>query len=155
MDLETTWNGFDGQAWRLAFRGDSCRTTLGQSTFDRWDALIQMAMAGLTQPLTGWPVLEEWPMHGLKIPLNGMIQTVMAVVTNPSGTTADVCPAHPGTSVGPSSGGDRWGCPDTDGDGWSNLGDAFIHEPTQWRDTDGVDSGTEPLIFYRGDYKKL
>tara|TARA_B110000858_G_C17467609_1_gene321313 strand:+ start:85 stop:258 length:174 start_codon:yes stop_codon:yes gene_type:complete len=40
-----------------------------------------MAMAGLTQPLTGWPVLEEWPMHGLKIPLNGMIQTVMAVVT--------------------------------------------------------------------------
>ena len=36
-----------------------------------------------------------------------------------------------------SCGGDRWGCKDTDGDGWSDLGDAFIHEPTQWRDSDG------------------
>ena len=34
---------------------------------------------------------------------------------NPRGTTADVCPSVAGTSVGPSAGGDRWGCKDTDG----------------------------------------
>ena len=27
---------FDGQTWRESFRGDSCRTTVGSSTFDRW-----------------------------------------------------------------------------------------------------------------------
>ena len=62
---------------------------------------------------------------------------------NPLGTTADVCPSQAGTSVGPSMGGDRWGCPDTDGDGWSDLGDSFIHEPTQWRDTDGDGFGDD------------
>ena len=56
---------------------------------------------------------------------------------NPKGTTADVCPDVPGTSKGPTEGGDRWGCHDTDGDGWSDQGDRFMHEPTQWRDLDG------------------
>ena len=56
---------------------------------------------------------------------------------NPRGTTADVCPDVPGTSQGPTAGGDRWGCHDTDGDGWSDQGDKFPHEPTQWRDLDG------------------
>ena len=32
---------------------------------------------------------------------------------------------------------DRWGCPDMDEDGQSDLGDAFMQQPTQWNDTDG------------------
>ncbi len=32
---------------------------------------------------------------------------------------------------------DYYGCPDDDGDGWSNLTDVFINDPTQWNDTDG------------------
>ena len=134
---------FDGQAWRLAFRGDGCRTTLGQSTFDRWGCPDSDG-DGWSNPTSYWlaspgGMADAWPedstqWHDSDGDGRG---------DNPSGTTADVCPAHPGTSVGPSSGGDRWGCPDTDGDGWSNLGDAFIHEPTQWRDTDGDGFGDQ------------
>ncbi|MDP6325002.1 MAG: hypothetical protein QF684_05500, partial [Candidatus Thalassarchaeaceae archaeon] len=32
---------------------------------------------------------------------------------------------------------DRLGCQDADGDGYSNGGDVFIYEDTQWNDTDG------------------
>jgi hypothetical protein len=32
---------------------------------------------------------------------------------------------------------DQRGCPDQDGDGWSDLGDDFWREPTQWKDSDG------------------
>ncbi|DAC61748.1 MAG TPA: hypothetical protein D7I10_05465, partial [Candidatus Poseidoniales archaeon] len=44
----------------------------------------------------------------------------------------DGCPNTPGDSTM-----DRLGCQDADGDGYSNGGDAFIYEPTQWNDTDG------------------
>jgi hypothetical protein len=134
---------FDGQAWRLAYRGDGCRTTSGESTFDRWGCPDSDG-DGWSNPTSYWlaspgGMADAWPddstqWHDSDGDGRG---------DNPSGTTADVCPAHPGTSVGPSAGGDRWGCPDTDGDGWSNLGDAFIHEPTQWRDTDGDGFGDE------------
>ena len=45
----------------------------------------------------------------------------------------DACPMQPGTS---------WqngilGCPDSDGDGWWNVQDAFPSDPTQWSDVDG------------------
>jgi hypothetical protein len=32
---------------------------------------------------------------------------------------------------------DRYGCPDADGDGWSDDGDALASNPTQWKDRDG------------------
>jgi hypothetical protein len=32
---------------------------------------------------------------------------------------------------------DRWGCPDMDGDGQSDLYDAFMTQETQWSDIDG------------------
>ncbi|MED5374918.1 MAG: hypothetical protein VX892_00240, partial [Candidatus Thermoplasmatota archaeon] len=38
----------------------------------------------------------------------------------------------PGTSTE-----DRFGCTDTDGDGWSDLGDRFQMDVTQWFDADG------------------
>jgi len=44
----------------------------------------------------------------------------------------DGCPNTPGDSTM-----DRLGCQDADGDGYSNGGDVFIYEPTQWNDTDG------------------
>ena len=49
-----------------------------------------------------------------------------------SGFLPDDCPFYWGDSVS-----DRRGCPDQDGDGWSDLGDDFWREPTQWKDTDG------------------
>ncbi|MEE2747550.1 MAG: CARDB domain-containing protein [Candidatus Thermoplasmatota archaeon] len=44
----------------------------------------------------------------------------------------DACPNTPGDSTM-----DRLGCQDADGDGYSNGGDVFIYESTQWNDTDG------------------
>jgi hypothetical protein len=36
---------------------------------------------------------------------------------------------------------DRWGCPDMDGDGQSDLYDAFMQKSSQWNDTDGDGRG--------------
>ena len=44
----------------------------------------------------------------------------------------DYCPTLPGVDTF-----DNPGCPDTDGDGWSDVTDDFINNPTQWQDSDG------------------
>jgi len=44
----------------------------------------------------------------------------------------DDCPVTWGNSTI-----DRTGCPDRDGDGWSDDGDAFPDDPTEWSDDDG------------------
>jgi len=60
---------------------------------------------------------------------------------NSSGFEADECPSVPGFSTQ-----DRFGCPDADGDGWSDEdgdwtiedgADEFPLDPKQWIDTDG------------------
>ena len=51
---------------------------------------------------------------------------------NMFGYHGDSCPTIYGTSWQ-----DRWGCPDLDEDGQSDLFDAYMQQPTQWNDTDG------------------
>ena len=51
---------------------------------------------------------------------------------NASGNFPDDCPGEAGNSWQ-----DRQGCPDMDGDGWSNGGDAMPADSTQWQDRDG------------------
>ena len=51
---------------------------------------------------------------------------------NPDGFDADDCVSVAGTSVE-----DRLGCRDTDGDGWSDEGEPFANDATQWLDRDG------------------
>jgi len=73
----------------------------------------------------------------------------------------DGCPLAWGQSIW-----DRAGCPDSDGDGWSNPGnaaegeglasplgdaDAFVNDPTQWHDSDGDNFG-DNLTGNMGDY---
>ena len=53
--------------------------------------------------------------------------------------TLDDCPSTSGTSTQ-----DKTGCPDGDGDGWSNVGDDFPNEGTQWADSDGDGFGDNP-----------
>ena len=50
---------------------------------------------------------------------------------NANGNSADDCPGDYGTSSV-----DRVGCPDEDGDGYSNTVDPFPTDPTQWMDED-------------------
>ena len=75
---------------------------------------------------------------------------------NPNSGTSDGCPNVVGDSFW-----DRLGCPDSDGDGWSDPtedwgpngectgADAFKDDPTQWCDSDGDgygdnESGNQP-----------
>ena len=141
---------FDGQTWRSSYRPDGCRTTQGQSTFDRWGCPDGDG-DGWSDPTSIWLASpggsgDAWP----EDPTQWHDTDGDGRGDNPRGNTADVCPSIAGTSVGPSFGGDRWGCKDTDGDSWSDLGDAFIHEPTQWRDSDGDGYG-DRIDGHQGD----
>ncbi|MGB1462205.1 MAG: hypothetical protein ACPG8Q_01600, partial [Candidatus Poseidoniaceae archaeon] len=51
---------------------------------------------------------------------------------NATGPQPDACPGESGTSTV-----DRFGCPDADSDGVSDLGDAFPNDPTRTADSDG------------------
>ena len=61
---------------------------------------------------------------------------------NPDGTQGDACPARAGTSTL-----DRFGCVDTDLDGWSDANDAFPQVNSQHLDTDGDGYGDHPDGF--------
>jgi len=76
---------------------------------------------------------------------------------NSTGLNSDRCP-----TVNGSSSEDRQGCPDSDGDGWSDPdavgtwgvssgADAFIDEPSQWRDAD-LDGFGDNLSGVNADY---
>ena len=58
---------------------------------------------------------------------------------NASGLQPDACPGEAGTSTV-----DRFGCADDDGDGVSNLTDAFPNESSQWSDIDNDGFGDNP-----------
>jgi hypothetical protein len=72
----------------------------------------------------------------------------------------DICPDTKGTAIY----GQGVGCPDFDGDGWADLEDVFISEPTQWNDTDrdgygdeadGVEADGCPLIVGSSMYDRF
>lgn len=54
----------------------------------------------------------------------------------------DDCPNQAGTSTV-----DLTGCPDTDGDGYSDAGDAFPNNASEWMDSDGDGVGDNTDIF--------
>lgn len=56
-----------------------------------------------------------------------------------NGNFADDCPAVSGTSNR-----DTFGCPDNDFDGFSNVGDAYPSDPSQWADSDADGYGDNP-----------
>ena len=58
------------------------------------------------------------------------------------GFQPDACPETTGTSTQ-----DRFGCVDSDGDGWSDVNDAFPDEPTQHSDADGDGYGDDANGF--------
>jgi len=56
------------------------------------------------------------------------------------GFEGDDCPTVHGNSTV-----DLFGCPDTDGDGWSDINDLLPLDPSQWEDEDGDGFGENPL----------
>tara|TARA_X000001036_G_scaffold437220_1_gene482082 strand:+ start:254 stop:1630 length:1377 start_codon:yes stop_codon:yes gene_type:complete len=61
---------------------------------------------------------------------------------NSNGNSPDDCPQQAGSSFT-----DRLGCPDTDGDGYSNSGDAFPNDPDRVAD----DLGSTVVYVFTGD----
>ena len=64
---------------------------------------------------------------------------------NLNGTKGDACPQQNGFSTI-----DRYGCPDSDLDSYSDEGDSFPSDRTQWIDADSDGFGDE-LLGYQGD----
>ena len=79
---------------------DSCKTTVGYSTFDNGVVLTLMEMGGQTLQQIGCSpggTGDAWPLD----PTQWANLMAMDAGDNPQGTTADVCPDSAGTSVGP------------------------------------------------------
>ena len=63
---------------------------------------------------------------------------------NPFGNLPDTCPDEYGTSVK-----DVYGCPDSDGDGISDINDQFPNDPEVWQDSDGdgIEDGLDDFPY--------
>ena len=98
-DLVITWNISMVKHGALLTVVMDARPPMDSRHLTDGAARISMKMDGRTPHRTGSPVLVVQRMLGQKIQPNGMTVMVMAEGTT-SGTTADVCPSQPGTSVG-------------------------------------------------------
>jgi len=121
----TQWNDtdYDGYGDNLnGIRGDNCPISYGTSTrnntlgcldsdFDGWADSQDIFVNDSSQ----W---EDTDGDGYGDQLIGF--------------QGDACPSTLGNSTE-----DRYGCPDADGDGWSDDGDDIPSNPTQWKDRDG------------------
>ena len=128
---------------------DACPDTPGTSTVDRFGC-VDADGDGLSTPTEGWGVdsgADAFPSDATQWSdfdedgfgdnyANGTWfdrpeNWVGALISG--ATDQDACPMQPGAS---------WqngilGCPDSDGDGWWDVQDAFPGEATQWVDVDG------------------
>ena len=139
--------------WFIANGADSCPSVSGSSSVDRSgcpdddsDGYSDPDPSGTNGPV--WTVTD-----GADAFIGNATQWVDGdsdtFGDNTSGTFGDSCVGVTGTSDR-----DRYGCPDTDGDGYSNPdagwtaagngADAFASEPTQWADQDGDGYGDNP-----------
>ena len=122
--------------------GDDCPSVAGNSTADRTGCLDGDG-DGYSDPESGWGVADgadAYPMDSARwsdSDGDGIDDQI-----------DDACPTIYGNSTI-----DRIGCPDTDGDGYSDVdsgwntsdgADAFKTDPTQWADGDGDGFGDNP-----------
>ena len=139
----TQWRDTDGDDFGDnpdGFQADNCTTVFGNSTIDRigcvdsdGDGWSDARDAFPTEP-TQWNDSDgdnfgdNWDDDELTANFGtlGLGQFVPAAVN------MDWCPTMPGLDTF-----DNPGCPDSDYDGWSDVTDDFINNPTQHKDTDG------------------
>ena len=140
----TQWADSDGD-WvgdeQASSRPDGCPNAWGDSQFDRLGCPDSDG-DGWSDPTPGWPTLSPCNDGADAFP-NDPTQWCDddgdGFGSNQSGNNADDCPGDSGTSTE-----DRLGCPDRDGDGYSNAGDPFPDDSTQWEDRDGDNRGDNP-----------
>ena len=118
-------------------RADMCPNEWGDSQYDRLGCPDSDG-DGYSDPTANWPSTADcfgadaFPDE----PTQWCDEDNDGYGSNPEGNNADDCPSTAGTSTI-----DRVGCADRDGDGYSNAGDPFPDDPTQWSDRDGDNRG--------------
>ena len=142
----TQWHDVDGDGYGDnqgdgVWRPDSCVTTPGTSTRDRWgcpdsdgdgSSNPNIELGWLPHPAGAADAFPDEPTQWEDTDGDGFGD-------EQSGLEGDRCRETPGTSRS-----DRYGCTDTDGDGWSDQGDRFSHDATQWLDADRDGFGDNP-----------
>ena len=139
----TQWRDTDGD-WvgdeQMSDRADGCPTVWGNSTYDRLGC-VDTDGDGYSDPDAGWPARTDC--YGADAFPNDATQWCDedndGFGSNPDGNNPDDCPNQAGPSTE-----DQYGCPDRDGDGYSNTGDPFPDDGTQWEDADGDNYGDNP-----------
>ena len=134
----TQWVDTDGDGYGdnpTGTNGDGCPNDVGNSTHDRFGCTDSDG-DGYSDPDAGWTIAD-----GADAYASDGTRWGDADNDGYDDTIDDDCPNIAGTSVE-----DRKGCPDQDGDGYSDPdsswgaadgADAFMAEPSQWNDTDG------------------
>lgn len=139
----TQWADTDGD-WvgdeQMSDRADGCPTLWGDSQLDRLGC-PDTDGDGWSDPDAGWPATTDC--YGADAfpddPTQWCDEDNDGFGSNQSGNNADECPNQAGTSSV-----DRIGCADWDDDGYSNAGDPFPNDGTQWADRDGDNRGDNP-----------
>ncbi len=131
LDSDGDWYG-DNQMSDIA---DGCIMTYGESKYDRFGC-IDSDNDGYSDPTGNWAAIDDSgycqadslpldPTQWCDIDQDGYGD-------NQSGNEPDECPNESGASYI-----DRLGCPDFDNDGYSDQGDPFPSDGTQWANRDG------------------
>ena len=139
----TQWRDTDGD-WvgdeQMSDRPDGCPTIWGNSIYDRLGC-VDSDGDGWSDPDANWPATTDC--YGADAFPNDASQWCDedndGFGSNAEGNNSDDCPNQAGPSTE-----DRYGCPDRDGDGYSNTGDPFPDDATQWEDSDGDNYGDNP-----------
>ncbi|MGB1589339.1 MAG: thrombospondin type 3 repeat-containing protein [Candidatus Poseidoniaceae archaeon] len=123
-DDPTQWLDSDGDGFGDNFDGDNpdiCPEIFGTSTMNQ-------VLGCLDSDGDGWAdSIDAFPEDGTQwIDSDNDGFGDLAI-----GNRGDACPSQIGTSTI-----DRFGCPDVDDDGWSDLNDAFAFDPERWSDLD-------------------
>ena len=136
LDSDGDWVG-DNQ---MSDRPDGCPTIYGDSEFDRLGCLDTDG-DGWSDPDANWPSTGDCYQADAfpNDPTQWCDEDGDGFGSNVSGNNADECPNEAGTSTV-----DRIGCADRDNDGYSNAGDPFPDDSTQWADRDGDNRGDNP-----------
>ena len=127
----TQWNDIDGDGYgdnASGIQPDSCPSEEGYSNLDIFGCPDE-DNDGSSQNGDAFP---DDPTQWSDIDGDGYGD-------NPNGTQPDNCTTVVGTSLR-----DVFGCPDSDGDGASDINDLWANDSSQWFDTDGDGFGDNP-----------
>ncbi|MFL2882531.1 MAG: hypothetical protein ACJ0CN_05090 [Candidatus Poseidoniaceae archaeon] len=138
------WEDTDGDWYgdnQFGDDADGCPDVFGNSTADRYGCLDTDGDT-YSDPTANWGSISQGgycQADGLPLdPTQWCDRDSDGYGDNPDGNSPDECPDDKGYSFI-----DRDGCIDTDGDGYSDQGDPFPNDDTQWenRDGDSLDCG--------------